>query len=222
MIAIIDYGMGNVFSVKNACEFLGEEAIVTRNPGEIARSDRLILPGVGAFGEAMENLRDLNLVTLLHEEVLQKKKPILGICLGMQLMASQSEEKGNHGGLGWVAAKVVRFPRSSFPFRVPHVGWNEISPRPNVPFFANLKKDRNVYFVHSYHLVPENNHEIAATCSYGIEFCASVWKENIFATQFHPEKSQNVGLSILESFLEWSPPSRKPGEPASTGVEEIA
>lgn len=203
MIAIIDYGMGNLLSVQKAVEYLGEDAKLVSDPSEISAAERLVLPGVGAFPDAMVSLKRFGWIKVLEQEVLEKKKPFLGICLGMQLLAETGEENGHCQGLGWLRGEVRRFDFANKKLKVPHVGWNEIKLCTNTSVFKGLPFDSTFYFVHSYHMVCKDKEDIAATCNYGIEFTAAVHKENIFATQFHPEKSQDNGLKVLENFLVW-------------------
>lgn len=222
-VVIIDYGMGNVGSVKNALTFLGQEAVVSLNPEDLERATHLILPGVGAFADGMKNLNSTGLVTVLESEVLKRRKPILGLCLGMQLLASAGEEGGLHKGLGWIKGRVQRFKVDGKLYKVPHVGWNDVYPvrsqTPGVSVDAGVHRTSNgvyprdratlfqgvkrpiFYFVHSYHLVPEDKSIIAAETEYGGKFVAAVEKDNIFGLQFHPEKSQQEGLKVLENFL---------------------
>lgn len=199
MIAIVNYELGNLQSVANAFEKIGAPCKITKEPDEIRQADKIILPGVGAFEHGMANLKRLGLVDVLNQEVIQNKKPFLGICLGMQLICTRSFEHGKFEGLGWIDADVVRFEVESMNLRVPHVGWNDIHCNLNSPIFAGGRQPQTVYFVHSYHVVPRENVCIAE-CDYGIKFCAALQKENIFATQFHPEKSQQEGFDILEKF----------------------
>lgn len=209
MIAIIDYGMGNLRSVYNALDYIGEDAVITNKPEEIAEAERIILPGVGAFGEAMENLHRRGLYDILKKEVLINKKPFLGICLGMQLVADYSEENGIHGGLGFIRGHVKHFELEKG-YHIPHIGWNEIKYDEDEMFFEGIrKKDRNFYFVHSYHFIPKCEEVILTKTDYGIEFVSAVKKDNIVATQFHPEKSQKNGLNFLEAFVEWEPTVEK-------------
>ena len=198
--------MGNVRSVHNALDMLGVEAVVTADPDVIARAERLILPGVGAFGDAMANLRSRGLVDVLSREVLEKRKPFLGVCLGMQLLARSSSEHGTHEGLGWFDADVVRFDLPHNGLKVPHMGWNDVSARKPHPLMRGLREDQFVfYFVHSFHVVCRDATDVVADCEYGYPFAAAIARENIFATQFHPEKSQDNGLQILRNFAEWAP-----------------
>jgi glutamine amidotransferase len=203
MIAIIDYGMGNKHSVYNALKYIGAEALISKDPREIRKAERLILPGVGAFGAAMENLRQFGLIDILNEEVMVKGKPFLGICLGMQLLAATGTEKGLFKGLGWIAGEVQKLHPPGTGFKLPHVGWNDIELVRDTALFKGLKKEKAFYFVHSYAIRLEDKNDLIATGNYGVDFTAAVVKDNIFATQFHPEKSQKNGLTILENFVNW-------------------
>lgn len=200
MIAIIDYGMGNLRSVQKACERVGHPAVVTSDPSVIRSASHVILPGVGAFQDCMANLEALG----LREPVLRairEGKPFLGICLGLQLLFTESEEFGRHEGLGVLKGRVVRFPAS--PLKVPHMGWNTLQWKRRPPICEEMGGDPYVYFVHSYYVVPEETGIAAATTDYGVEFVSAVWKDNLVATQFHPEKSQAVGLTLLKRFGSW-------------------
>jgi len=201
MIVIIDYGMGNVRSVAKAFEFLGALVCVTNNPEKISRASHLVLPGVGAFGRGMEHLNRYKLVEVLSEEALIKKKPFLGICLGMQLLGKESEEFGIYKGLGWIDAKIKKFDLDDKNLKISHVGWNNIILKKDCPLFLGVKENIDFYFVHSFFMECKSAEDVVATCNYGHEFTAAIQKENIFATQFHPEKSQNYGLKILENFF---------------------
>jgi glutamine amidotransferase len=199
MIAIVDYGMGNLHSVAKALERVTHEEVVVSSDSEaLDRASRIVLPGVGAFGQGMINLISMGLVPVLERNILEKKKPFLGICLGMQLLAETSTEKGQHKGLGWVKGAVIRFDGAGI--KVPHVGWNNIEPTKGLMKECYLG-DGSFYFVHSYHFVAKEH--IAATCDYGKGFVAAVEKGNIFATQFHPEKSQKNGQRLLKKWVEW-------------------
>lgn len=200
MITIIDYGMGNVRSVENALRYLGVASVLSSAHADIEQGSHLILPGVGAFPDGMSNLKKRGLVPVLEKEVFRKKKPFLGICLGMQLMAEDGEEGGVHKGLGWISGTVRRFRVDTKKFRIPHVGWNDVAPKEHAVLFRGISPPI-FYFVHSFFLVPTDPNTIAATCTYGEGFTAAVQKENIFGTQFHPEKSQKSGLAVLRNFL---------------------
>ena len=204
MIAIIDYGMGNVRSVYNAFDFIGEKVEITADPQKIADASRIVLPGVGAFGKAMYNLIQRGLVDILNREVIEKGKPFLGICLGMQLLMENSCEHGFTEGLGWIPGKVKMFDLPALELKLPHMGWNDITTKIFHPVFDKLGQENlTFYFVHSYHVITENQMDLAATCEYGYDFTASVARDNIFATQFHPEKSQDNGIQFLENFVHW-------------------
>lgn len=197
-IVIVDYKSGNLKSVANALQFLGFDSLITDRPSDVKEAKVIVLPGVGAFGKAMDNLRDFKLIDVLNEKVLKEKVPFLGICLGMQLVAESSEEKGNFKGLGWIPGKVKHFKIDSS-MRVPHVGWNNTQVTKKTPLFDNIEDGSTYYYVHSYYLECEEEY-VAARCSYGLNFVSAIQKENIFATQFHPEKSQHNGLKLLRNF----------------------
>lgn len=198
-IVIIDYGMGNLNSVKNAFHFLGYESTITHDAKLIMNSDIIILPGVGAFGKAMENLKSMGLDQLLTDAVIVNKKPFLGICLGMQLIAESSEEKGRHTGLGWIPGRIKHLPSSTL--RLPHIGWNPLIYSKNTPLYQHLPENSSVYFVHSYYYDGDENY-VTAYADYGLRFPASISKDNIHAVQYHPEKSHRTGLTILKNFME--------------------
>lgn len=198
LISIINYEMGNLRSVQKALEVLGYQAQVTDDAAEIAAADKLILPGVGAYSDAMSALRERKLVEPICHAV-ASGKPTLGICLGMQLLFETSYEDGEHQGLGIVPGKVVKFemPREH---KVPHMGWNQLTFGKPSPLYANVDEGAYVYFVHSYYVVPSDDSIIATTTDYPEPFCSSIQQGNLYATQFHPEKSQKVGLKLLENF----------------------
>jgi glutamine amidotransferase len=202
-VVIIDYELGNVRSVANALQAVGAQVKISRQPEDLRAADGLILPGVGAFGDGMANLQRFGLIPLLNELVLEQKKPFLGICLGMQLLANTSAENGELAGLGWLNADVVRLPADmgNLPLKVPHVGWNDVIVRRTCPVLGLPNAVQSYYFVHSYALQCHEPEIIAGSCEYGIEFPAVVQKNNIFAVQFHPEKSQKHGLNLLANFL---------------------
>ncbi|HEY7744895.1 MAG TPA: imidazole glycerol phosphate synthase subunit HisH [Desulfuromonadales bacterium] len=203
MITIIDYGMGNLRSVQKGFERLGFTARVTSNPGEVEHAGKLVLPGVGAFRDCMNNLRTGGFVEPIKRHI-ESGRPFLGICLGLQLLFTESEEFGRHHGLGIIPGRVVRFPagmrQEGEELKVPHMGWNQIALRRRAPIFKGVADGAAVYFVHSYYVVPEDEGVVATVTDYGIPFCSSIWRENVMATQFHPEKSQQVGLTILKNF----------------------
>jgi len=202
MIAIIDYGLGNVRSVIGAVNKVGFDPILTADSDVLSKAEKLILPGVGAFGDGMNNLRELGLIDTLNNLVLVKKKPILGICLGAQLMAEVSYEFGKHNGLGWIAAEVIRLEPQDEAVRIPHVGWNDFKKIRDTILTDDVPANSLFYYVHSYHIKCNDPAIIAATCHYGITFTAAIVQNNIYATQFHPEKSQIAGLKMLQNFLE--------------------
>jgi len=198
-VLVIDYGVGNVTSVCNALKRLGYTYAVSSDKTVIKNAPAYILPGVGAFAEAMRNLKECGLVRLLQNEVLARGKPILGICLGMQVLAEDSCEDGLHKGLGFIPGHVVRI-HSGSGVRVPHVGWNELKIHKASPLFVSLHKKPRFYFDHSYHF-RTNKRYVAASCSYGGEVTAAVQSKNIYGVQFHPEKSQTSGLRLLRAFM---------------------
>jgi imidazole glycerol-phosphate synthase subunit HisH len=200
MIAIIDYGMGNLRSVQKAIEKVGHQAVVTSDPAQVAAADKVILPGVGAFEDAAAELRRLDLVKPVLQAI-DSGKPFLGICLGLQLLFDISYENGRHEGLGVLRGECVRFdlPKD---LAVPHMGWNQLDIRRPAPVLSGVSEGAYVYFVHSYYVVPKDADVIATETDYGGPFCSMVWRDNIFATQFHPEKSQAEGLKILKNFAE--------------------
>ena len=200
MIAIIDYDAGNIKSVEKALQYIGEEPLVTRDPKELLAADRVILPGVGSFGDCMENLRQFGLVPVIHE-IVEKGTPFLGICLGLQLLFENSEESPGVEGLGILKGKILRIPPSQG-LKIPHMGWNSLHLQNQGRLFRNIPEDTYVYFVHSYYLQAEDAQIVKATTDYSVCIHASVEKENIFACQFHPEKSSRWGLQILRNFAE--------------------
>lgn len=200
MLAIINYGLGNLSSIQNMCRRLGIDATVTADPATIANASKLLLPGVGHFKRGMENLNNSGLRSLLDDLVLEKKKPVLGICLGAQLMTKHSEE-GDVDGLGWVDATTVRFDSSRINgLKIPHMGWSEITVTDQNPLWSNLPAAPRFYFVHTYHFLFQEVSEVSATCSHSYDFACAFQKENIFGTQFHPEKSHKFGMRVLENF----------------------
>lgn len=199
MISIIDYDAGNIKSVEKALTFLGEKAVITRDKDVILASDRVILPGVGAFGDAMAKLKEYHLIPVIHDLV-EKEIPLLGICLGMQLLFESSEESKGVAGLGILPGEILRIPEGEGR-KVPHMGWNDLTVREDSRLFQGLPKNPYVYFVHSYYLRAKNQAVVAATTEYGVKIHAAVEKGNLFACQFHPEKSSEVGLQILRNFI---------------------
>ncbi|MBI5326850.1 MAG: imidazole glycerol phosphate synthase subunit HisH [Deltaproteobacteria bacterium] len=217
MIAIIDYDMGNLRSVQKGFERAGHPCIITRDSKEISNASHVVLPGVGAFKDCMDNLKNYELVDPILLAI-KSGKPFLGICLGLQLLFSESEEFGRHEGLDVIKGKVKKFQVSSFKFqenetkttstcnlqpttlKIPHMGWNDIKIKNRPPVLKDIPDGSYLYFVHSYYVVPKDDSVIATTTSYGIDFASSICKDNIFACQFHPEKSQKIGLQILKNF----------------------
>jgi glutamine amidotransferase len=198
-IVIIDYGMGNLRNVQRGFERIGLEAKLTRNKKEIQRASAIVLPGVGAFKDCMINLEKYGMVESLLRSI-EKGKPYLGICLGLQILFSESEEFGSHKGLDLIKGRVVRF-KPDPEHKVPHMGWNTVEIEREVPMLQGIVSGDFFYFVHSYYVIPEDKKWISSFTTYGLSFVSSIWKENIFATQFHPEKSQHKGLRILENFV---------------------
>ena len=200
MIAIIDYDAGNLRSVEKALQYLGKETIVTRDPEQIRKAEKVILPGVGAFGDAMKKLQEYHLDTLIHE-IADSGKPLLGICLGLQLLFEESEESPGVEGLGILEGKIRRIPEGEG-LKVPHIGWNSLHLEHNGRLFRNIPENSYVYFVHSYYLEAKDPEIVKASTEYGVHIHASVEKNNLFACQFHPEKSGETGLQILKNFAE--------------------
>ena len=201
MLHIVDYGMGNLRSVQKAFEKLGFEAVITNNPRDLATADRVVLPGVGAFRDAIAELKRLDFVPAIHDAI-ESGKPFLGICLGLQLLFDVSYEDGEHEGLGVIPGQVVRF-KSQPDLKVPHMGWNSLTlTQPNHPVLKDIAPGSHFYFVHSYHVVPQDPGLIAATSHHGGDFVAMIALGNLTAAQFHPEKSQKVGLQLLKNFAE--------------------
>ena len=201
-IVIIDYNMGNLRSVQKAFEKVGSSVLITNEHTKIRNADKIVLPGVGSFKDGMKHLDELGLIDILNEEVIQKKKPFLGICLGMQLIANKSHENGETKGLNWVNAEVEKFnfTSSSKKLKVPHVGWNELIFKNENKLLEGIEEFSDFYFVHSFHF--KTNEDVVTTYTeYGFNFTSSINKNNIFAFQFHPEKSQIVGLKLIENFV---------------------
>ena len=198
MIAIIDYGAGNLQSVKKALDFIGAENVITNDPKTILSADKILLPGVGSFGDAMDSMAKSGLVEIVKECALSGK-PFLGICLGLQLLFEESEESPEVKGLGIFKGKIKRFP-NDMGLKIPHIGWNSLEIKQKDGIFKDIPENAYVYFVHSYYLHAEDENDIATVTNYGIDFHSAVGKNNVFATQFHPEKSGDVGLQILRNF----------------------
>lgn len=201
MIAIIDYGMGNLRSVSKAFEAVGHQAIVTRDVASIQNASHVVLPGVGAFGDCMANLKQYGLIEPIKTAI-QSGKPFLGICLGFQLLFTESEEFGRHEGLNLFPGKVRAFSKDHA-LKVPHMGWNQVNIQRSCPVFENIADGSNWYFVHSFFVDPADTQIAATTTSYGLPFTSSIWKDNVVACQFHPEKSQAVGLQFMKNFGTW-------------------
>jgi glutamine amidotransferase len=200
-IVIVDYGLANLRSVQKAFEKIGSTAVITSHPNRVAEADKVVLPGVGAFRDAIARLHETGLTApiLAH---LRSGKPFFGVCLGLQLLFTTSYEDGVHRGLDYFPGEVVRF--TDHPgLKVPHMGWNQLRVRRPAPPLEELPSNSSVYFVHSYYAVPRDENLIAAETDYPTPFASAVWRDNVFATQFHPEKSQNVGLEMLRRFAEW-------------------
>jgi glutamine amidotransferase len=198
MIVVVDYGMGNLRSVQKGFERVGFNAVVSRDPRDIRNAERLVLPGVGAFPECMKNLSGYDLIDPIME-FLQSGRPFLGICLGLQLLFDESEEFGAHEGLKVIPGKVVGFERN-MGLKIPHMGWNQVKFSKEVPIFRGIEDNTFFYFVHSFYVVPSISSYIAAQTDYGITFTCAINRDNIYAVQFHPEKSQENGLKILKNF----------------------
>ncbi len=198
MIAIIDYGAGNLQSVKKAFDYIGAESVITNDPKVILSADKILLPGVGSFGDAMDSMQKNGLVETVKECALSGK-PFLGICLGLQLLFEESEESPGVKGLGIFKGKIKKFS-SDMGLKIPHIGWNSLEIKQKDTLFKDIPENSYVYFVHSYYLHAEDENDIATVTNYGIDFHSAVGKNNIFATQFHPEKSGDVGLQILRNF----------------------
>jgi glutamine amidotransferase len=205
MLVIVDYGLGNLFSVEKAFEMIGADVRVSSKAADVAAAERIVLPGVGAFGDGMDFLRAKGLDRVLEAEVMGRKKPFLGICLGLQFLADVGEEYGEHHGFGWIKGRVRKLHVEQYGLKVPHIGWNELEMVRPCPLFTGIKSDADFYFVHSYQLDCANATDLVANATYGEKITAVVHRGNIVATQFHPEKSQENGVKLLENFLTWNP-----------------
>jgi imidazole glycerol-phosphate synthase subunit HisH len=203
MIVVIDYGMGNIGSIINMIKKAGGESTVTSDPETIDKAKKLIIPGVGSFDNGMKKLSSLGLIDVLNKKVLEEKVPVMGVCLGMQLLGNSSEE-GQLPGLGWIDADTIRFrfEGENQKLRIPHMGWNNIFIKKTGSLFNDMYDDPSFYFVHSYHVVCNNPEDILAVTNYGFDFVSSLQHENIMATQFHPEKSHKYGLKVIKNFVE--------------------
>jgi glutamine amidotransferase len=200
-VVIIDYGMGNLRSVKKAFERLDIKAIISSSKKDIEEAEKIIIPGVGHFSSGMHNLKALDLVKPLCDKVLKAKTPVLGICLGMQLLTRHSEE-GDEDGLGWIDAITVKLELSEKNLKIPHMGWNKLSIKKENPILANIDESTSFYFVHSYQVKCSDQADVLSTTIYGTEFVSGFQKENIIGVQFHPEKSHKAGLKLLKNFVE--------------------
>lgn len=200
MIGIINYGMGNLASVKNAFDYLKIESEIINTPGELKSVDKIVLPGVGAFGRAMENLNSLGFTNEIKEFVVVNRKPILGICLGMQLLLDSSTEHGSFSGLGIVQGRVLFFGNEIVGMPIPHMGWNNVIYNQDSKLYKDIEPSPSYYFVHSYYCKLDNPGHVSATTEYGINFHSSIENEHIYGCQFHPEKSQKNGLAIFKNF----------------------
>ena len=200
MIAIVDYQMGNLRSVQKAFERVGHAAAITADPKVLEQADHVVLPGVGAFADAIAEIRRRELIEPIRAAI-ASNKPFLGICLGLQMLFDVSYEDGEHEGLGVIPGEVRRFDVPA-EYKVPHMGWNHVAHRRQPPIFNGIADGSHFYFVHSYYVVPKDESVIAGEASYPEPFCAAIWRDNLFATQFHPEKSQATGLQLLKNFAE--------------------
>ncbi len=199
MVVIVDYGVGNLMAIQNIIRKVGGDSIVSSSPDVIEKASKLILPGVGAFGYCAEQLTSRNLIPVLEQEVLVKRKLVLGLCVGAQLMTAESEES-THKGLGWVDAKTVKFNSDIVPI-IPHMAWSDVKFSGQLPLSKGLEESARFYFVHSYHFVCDKQEQILATAHYGYDFTCAFQKENILGVQFHPEKSHRFGMKLFENFL---------------------
>lgn len=201
MLTIIDYGAGNLLSIKNMFKKIGVQAAISNNINDIEQAEKLILPGVGHFDYGMKNLHQSGLINILHQKVLENKTPILGICLGVQLLTKSSEE-GNEPGLGWIDGTTIAFNKVAIGNnrKIPHMGWSDVSNYQQSKLFTNMPDEPRFYFVHSYHLQLNNSNDVLVNANYGYEFAAGIEHENILGVQFHPEKSHKFGMKLLENF----------------------
>jgi glutamine amidotransferase len=202
MITIVDYGVGNLASIKNMLKKAGSDALISSQKEDIEAADKLILPGVGAFDTCAEKFQQSGLQETLNKKVLEQKTPLLGICVGMQLLMEGSDE-GNLPGLGWIKGRIVRFQpeKMSAPLKIPHMGWTEVKPRNDSPLFDHMHEEPRFYFVHSFHPMPANEKDVLVYAEYGYRFAAGLEHENIMGVQFHPEKSHKFGLRLMENFI---------------------
>ena len=200
-IALLDYGMGNLHSAGKALEHVGAQVDITNDPKIIAQADKIVFPGVGAMRDCIQGMQASGIDQVIRDAVLNK--PVLAICVGMQALLERSEENGGSDALGIFKGTVKEFPKTPN-LKVPHMGWNKVHQvDPTHPMWNNIEQDARFYFVHSFYVEPENQDLVAATCDYGLPFCTAIHQENLFATQFHPEKSHTAGLQLLKNFVEW-------------------
>lgn len=200
-IALLDYGMGNLHSAGKALEYVGAKVDITNNPNIIAQADKIVFPGVGAMRDCMHGMREAGIDEVIRDAVFNK--PVLAICVGMQALMQHSEENDGVDALGIFQGNVKRFPDVQG-LKIPHMGWNQVQQHdPSHPMWKNIEQNSRFYFVHSYYVEPQDDSISAASCEYGISFCTALHRENLFATQFHPEKSHTVGLQLLKNFVEW-------------------
>lgn len=203
MIAIVDHGYANIRSVDRMLRRLNHVPVIAERPSDLKHASRIILPGIGAFDGPMRRLREMGLLDALHEHTIVRQRPILGICVGMQIMTRRSEE-GDAMGLGWIDGECRRFdPPAEAKLRVPHMGWNKVTVAAGADLFSGVGNEAKYYFVHSYYVHLDDRSVNAATCSYDVDFCASFQKENIFGVQFHPEKSHRFGMNLLKAFADF-------------------
>lgn len=208
--AIVDYNSGNLRSAEKsfqrmASEMKVGEIVVTGDPDAVRQADRVVLPGVGAFADCQRHLAAIDGLSAAIEEKVDAGNPLMGICVGMQMMATWGREHGNHPGFNWIKGEVTALTPNTPNLKIPHMGWNELTETPNHPVFNGIDAGDHFYFIHSYHLVPDDYADVIATCNYGGDITAAVGRDNIIGTQFHPEKSQANGLRLIGNFLQWSP-----------------
>jgi len=201
MVLLIDYGMGNIGSIRRALEECGADVCVSNSPDDLKNAERIVLPGVGSFADGIKNLKKYCWIERIRQEVLENRIPILGICLGMQLLATHGQENGNNEGLDLIQGDVVRMVSTDANERIPHIGWNNVFRKHEHPLFENIQDGTDFYFVHSYHFIPERNADILAVTPYCGSFVSAIYRNNILGVQFHPEKSIPMGFQLLKNFL---------------------